>query len=274
MGPWRFDPAIVAGLSLAAIAYVTGVRRVREGGGKPVPRSRMWAFVAGLAVVYVALQSPVDTYAGVRFSIHMVQHLLLTMLAAPLILLGAPSTLAIRASPTSMKRVALLPALRSRPMRFMSRPVVAWFSFIAVMWGSHYSSLYEAALRNDGLHALEHAVLLGSALLFWGPVVGLDPGPSRTSHPARILYLFLAMPQMAFLGLAIYASDHVWYPHYVEGMTRAAALADQHLAGALMWEAGTLAFVLALAAVLLDWMGSDERAAARAEARAAVEGVR
>ena len=132
----------------------------------------------------------------------MVQHLLLTMVAAPLLLLGAPVTLALRrgrdAAHGGSPRL-----LRSAPARVLGNPLVAWALFFVVLWGIHFTSLYEAALRNDGVHALEHIALLVTALLFWMPIVRADPVTSGLSYPARILYLFVAMPAMAFLGLTI-----------------------------------------------------------------------
>jgi putative copper resistance protein D len=149
--------------------------------------------------------------------------------------------------------------------------MLGWTAFAVVLWGAHLPSLYDAALRNEGIHWLEHAAFLGSALLFWWPVVGLDPNPSRLSHPGRLLYLFLAMPMMAVLGLAISGSDRLVYRYY--GLASPAIgvspIADQHLAGALMWEGGMLVMVVALSAVLLDWMRRDERDAERTDARLA-----
>ena len=110
---------------------------------------------------------------------------------------------------------------------------------------------------------------LVAAVLFWRPVIGLEPGPSRISHPARILYLFLAMPQMAFLGLAIYSSDTVLYPHYLVTAPPlgTSALADQHLAGVLMWTTSMVLLLPALGYVWFDWMKKEEREATRLDAR-------
>lgn len=268
---WRMDPAITLPLVVTGLIYGAGVRRCRQIRGLGgFPRSRVLFFGAGLAVTYVALQGPIDAQADLFFSVHMVQHLLLTMVAAPLLVLGTPVTLALRASSPRARRRVLLPILKSRAVRVVANPLVGWSVFILVMWGSHFTSFYEAAIRNDGVHALEHVAYLVSAMLFWLPVVGLDPIPSRLSHAARLLYLFLAMPQTAFLGLAIYSSGHLLYPSYatVAGATSASALADQHLAGVVMWEGSMVVMVPALAAVLLDWMRRDEQAAARADERA------
>lgn len=261
---WPLDPVVISGLVLAGVIYVRADRRVGGGGrGKPLRRR---LFLAGLVVVFAALQSPIDAGAATSFAVHMTQHLLLTMVAAPLMVLGAPVTLALQAmSPTRRRR--LLSALRSVPVRLLSSPIAAWSLFVAVLWGTHLTSLYELTLRSPGVHALEHLAYLATALLFWIPVVGLDPAPAGLSHPARILYLFLAMPAMAFLGLALFSADRVLYPTYaaVEGASR--ALADQRVAGALMWTGTMFLIVPALGFVLLDWMRADEREARRVDAR-------
>jgi putative membrane protein len=264
---WPLDPAIALGLFTAGALYVGADRRVRrEHGGRSLPRSRLRFFLLGILAVFVALESPIDAGAATSFSVHMVQHLLLTMVAAPLFVLGTPVTLALMASSGATRR-RLLAVTRSWPARFLSNPIVAWSLFMSILWASHVTDLYELTLGNQAIHALEHLAYLTTAVLFWIPVVGLDPVASGLSHPARILYLFLTMPAMAFLGLALFSADHVLYSTYamVEGV--APALADQRVAGALMWT-GTMFFIVpALAFVLLDWMRADEREAHRIDAR-------
>lgn len=262
---WTFDPAASALLAATAMLWLAGSRRATAAHGRAaVSRARTVLFMAGLAVVAVALQSPVDAGATTRLSVHMVQHLLLTLVAAPLLVLARPVTLALQAATPETRRQLLLPALRSRPVAVLASPPVAWCCFALVMWATHFSPLYEAALTDPGLHALEHLAYLGSAMLFWSVVAAVDPGPARLSPPARILYLFVAMPQMTFLGLAIYGARHVLYPAYGVG---AAALTDQRLAGALMGGSGVLVFLPAVGVLLLDWWAREERAAARADAR-------
>src|SRR5215213_595474 len=252
-------------LVAAVLVSLLGVRRTRAAHGPgAVSWRRTGLLLGGLATVAVALESPVDALAATRFSVHMVQHLLLTLVAAPLLVLARPVPLALQASSVATRRRLLLPALRSRPVAALTSPPVAGCGFALVMWATHFSPLYQAALMNPGLHALEHLAYLGSALLFWSAVAAVDPSPARLSPPARILYLFLAMPQMTFLGLAIYSARHVLYPFY--GVSPA-ALADQRLAGALMGGSGVLVVVPAASAVLLDWWAREERAAARADAR-------
>jgi cytochrome c oxidase assembly factor CtaG len=267
---WTFDPTVVAALVATGLVYLQGVQRVRRPDRKLVGRAA--CFLGGLAVLWLALQSPIDTYADLRLSTHMVQHLLLTMVAAPLLVLGAPVTLALRASTPAFRHRWLLPLLRSWPVRLLTAPLVSWAQFALVLWASHFSPLYEAALRSGGVHALEHLLYVASAVLFWSPVVGIDPSPKRLSHPARLLYLFLAMPQASFLGLALWGTSRVLYPSYQAPLGPAAALDDQHLAGTIMGSAGMLVMVPALGLVFLNWLQREEREAARIDARLGVEG--
>jgi cytochrome c oxidase assembly factor CtaG len=269
LGDWPREPAITIALLTSGALYVGADRRFRiERGGHGFPRGRRLAFLGGLVAIFAALESPIDSAVLTSFSMHMVQHLLLTMVAAPLLVCGAPVTLALASLPAETRR-PLVSLLHSAPLRIVSSPVVSWGLLFVVLWGSHFSGLYEAALRNPGLHAGEHLLYLGAAVLFWMPVVGRDAAPSRLSHPGRILYLFLAMPGTAFLGLTIYSADHVLYPAYAVARGVGPALADQRMAGALMWTSGMFMIVPALAFVLLDWMRADEREARRIDERLA-----
>jgi putative copper resistance protein D len=267
---WSFEPLVVLGLAVGALAYTWGLQRTRVAPEtSSFPRWRAVCFFAGLVGTYLALQSPIHAYSHRLFSVHMIQHLVLMMVAAPLLVLGTPVELALRASSPGVRRRLLVPLLRSRGASMLSNPVVCWSAFTIVLWASHFTGLYEDALGSQAIHGLEHVLYLVAAVLFWRPVIGLEPGPSRISHPARIHYHFHAMPQMAFLGLAIYSSDVVLYPHYLVTAPPlgTSALADQHLAGVLMWTTSMVLLLPALGYVLFDWMKKDEREAARFDAR-------
>jgi putative membrane protein len=263
---WTFDPLVVVGLGLGLWWYVRALLRLRRRGSS-WPASRSWSFFGGLGVVGFALLSPLDTYSDLLLSVHMVQHLLLTMVAPPLLLLGAPINLALRtASPP--RRAALAARLRGRTVRVLGNPLLGWTLFAATLWATHLPAFYDATLQHVGLHAAEHVAYMTTALLFWRPLVGSDPGPAL-SHPARILAMFLLMPQMTFLGLAIYSSNQPLFSPYIATSVRfgTSAVGDQHLAGAIMWTSGMLFMVPAMAFVLIDWMRKDEREAARFDAR-------
>ena len=254
---WTIEPAVLLPLFVAAVGWIRIVRRInRAHPTNPVPRRRSVAFLAGLAAIAIALMSGIDTYDTTLFSIHMVQHLLLTLEAAPLIALGAPITTLLRAATPNVRRRVILPILHSRAMRVLSFPVVAWLLFAGVMWGTHFSPLFDASLEEPIVHDLEHALYLGAGLLFWWPAIGLDPSPWRMPHPVRAMYTFLQMPQNTFLAVTILNADAVLYPHYAT-LVRSwgpSALADQQLAGGLMWICGDILFLTAMAAMIAGWM--------------------
>ena len=269
---WSFMVDIWLPVILAALVYWqmwVGVNRRHP--GNPVARWRLWSWLAGLGAIILALASPIEFYDTTLFSVHMVQHLLLSFVAAPLLVLAAPITLLLRWVSPEARHRWVLPVLHSRPVRFFSHPLVAWVAFAGVMWFSHFSPLFDAALDDFTLHRLEHALFLGSALLFWWPVIGADPSPHRMTYPGRILYLALGMPLSSLLGLVIFSARQPLYPHYADlvrdwGPT---VLEDQALAGGIMWAGGDAAFVLALVLTVAAWLRHEERENAREDARLA-----
>ena len=288
---WSFDPTIQVPLLLAALGWIWAVRRVdRFHPATPVPFARTVAFLGGLAVIEVALQSPIALYDDTLFAAHMVQHVMLTLFAPPLIALGAPVTLLLRVARPDLRRrrhligfshdgSSRVGVLNRGPRRAGScagagrragsHPVVAWVLFAGTMWATHFSPIFEQALQDDLVHDLEHVAYLVTGMLFWWPAVGLDPSPWRIPHPLRVLYVFLQMPQNTFLALAIYSASAPLYPTYAN-MQRGwgpSPLADQQLAGGLMWVIGDLTFLVAILALVVAWMRADERAGARHDAR-------
>jgi putative copper resistance protein D len=241
--------------------------------GNPVSTARTIAFVAGMAALAFALLSGIDRYDTSLFSIHMVQHVLLTLVAAPLIALSAPITLLLRVASSGTRRRVILPLLHARVTRVLAFPVVAWLIFAAVMWVSHFSALYDAALEDPLVHDLEHVIYLAAGLLFWWPAVALDPAPWRMPHPVRALYVFLQMTQSTLLAVVIVNAQTVLYPHYatVQRAWGPTPLADQQMAGAFMWVAGDLVFLTATMAILVGWSRAEGRDAAREDRRAAAE---
>jgi len=217
----------------------------------------------------VALDGPPDALSEAAFSMHMVQHLLLEMVAAPLLLLGGPLTLLLLADPPWLPRRVLARVLRSRAIRFLAHPVTALSLFSLVLVGSHLTRVYNLALEHQGVHEAEHVAYLATALLFWWPAIGVDPAPHRLSYPARLLYLFLVMPVMAYLGIAITSASRVLYPYYATHLPPwgASALADQQVAGWLMWESGAITLIPAMGLILLRWLDDEERTQARRESR-------
>jgi len=271
---WSFDPLVTLPLMLAAAVYVWMVRRVNAAHpANPVPRLRTVAFLAGLGAIEIALQSIVERYDTTLFSVHMLQHILLTLVASPLLALGAPVTLLLRVTRPGFRRRYLLPMLHSRVLRVLAFPVVSWLLFAGVMWGTHFSPLFEASLDDPLIHDLEHVAYLVAGLLFWWPAVNLDPGPWRMAHPVRAMYLFLQMPQNTFLALAIYSASSPLYAHYANISLDWGPnpLLDQQLAGGLMWIIGDIIFISSMVLVVRGWMRSEERDTARQERRADVD---
>ncbi len=264
---WTFEPLAVAALASAAVAYGQAGRVARALTPRhPVPGWRQAAFFGGLAVVAVALLSPVDTYAGALLSVHMAQHVLLTLVAAPLLLLGRPGELALRVvSPARRRR--WLRIGQGRVGRLASSPLLAWSVFAGVGWVVHFSPLFDAALRSSPVHVAEHALFLATALLFWWPVVGGHPGRRPLPHGVRLLYLGLAMPQNTFLALAVLGADGVLYSHYAELARNwgPSPLADQRQGAGLMWVAGDLILLVSVLLVAAAWAGHEQRATERAE---------
>ena len=266
---WRLEPIVLIALAVMAVAWAVLVRRVAAGHpNHPHAGWRTATFLGGLAVLAVALTSPIEAYEGSLFSVHMLQHLLLELVAAPLLLLGAPATLALRAASPSVRR-RLVAVLHSRVVSVLSFPLLAWVLFAAVNWGWHFSALYDQALETPWLHDLQHLTFLGAALLFWWPVIGADPARWRLPHPVRLFYLFLAMPQNSFLGIALMSAPTALYPHYLTNGRDwgPSAIVDQNIGGMLMWVGGDVVFLLAMGFVVAAWVRHEDRRAARADAR-------
>jgi putative copper resistance protein D len=268
---WTFAPLPTLAISVATGWWLWAVRRVNAGHpGNPVPRMRTASFLGAMLALAFALTSGIERYDTTLFSVHMLQHVLLVLVAAPLIALAAPITLVLRLGSRATRRGWILPILHSRVVRFLAFPVTAWVVFAGVMWGSHFSGLFDAALEEPLAHDLEHALFLGSALLFWWPAIGADPAPWRFGHPARIVYVFLQMTQNTFLAVVILNVTSVLYPHYATlgrpyGID---PLADQRLAAGVMWIAGDAIFLAAIMALVAAWMRAEARGLARYDRQA------
>jgi putative copper resistance protein D len=236
-----------------AVLVITWLVDRRHPRGR-VPRGRTVALMAAIGTIALAITSPLTELADQSYGMHMVQHLLLTMVAAPLVVLGAPITLLMRVASVPVRRRVLLPMLHSRSLRRIANPAVGWLVFIGVTWGIHVGPLFAAALDDPGIHELEHVALLGAALLFWSPVVAVDPVPSRLDDGARLAYLALAMPLLSALGLLIYSWPGVLWADYaaharILGLD---ALDDQRMGGMVMWLGSDLLMVSAFALIVIS----------------------
>jgi cytochrome c oxidase assembly factor CtaG len=268
---WSFDPLVALPLLALAVLYLEGLHRIRERGQR-WPAQRTGCFLGGLAAIAIALQSPVEAYDTALFSVHVVQHLALTMVAAPLLAMGAPITmLLMTVSGRSRKRVVKV--VHSRPVKLIGHPLIAWVLFTVTLYALYFSPLFDLTLRNRFVHDLVHLHFIAIGLLFWWPVVGVDPTRWRLHHLARVLYVFMMVPFHAFLGVAIMNSRTLLAPSLASfvrpwGPT---PLADQQAGGAIMWGAGDLISLVSVIAILMAWASYEEKVAAREDRRIARE---
>ncbi|MEO8571798.1 MAG: cytochrome c oxidase assembly protein [Chloroflexota bacterium] len=272
LGTWSADPLPLLAAFAAAAGYLVAARRVNRTNPRvPVPRWRIAAWLGGIATVLLALISAVDVYAGDLLTVHMVQHLLLAMVAPPLLALGAPITLLLRVCGPTTRHHYILPLLHSRAIRLIASPLVAWPLFAAAMWLTHFSPLYNAALEDPAIHDAEHFLYLVVGVLFWWPAIAADPVPRRMGYGARLIYLGLQMPVHAAIGLGIYFAPAVLYAHYatIERSWGPDPLTDQQIGGLLMWGASDLLLLAVIPAIVVAWMRADVRRSAHTDARAA-----
>lgn len=266
---WRIDIPMLLGLTLLGALYVSASRAVSV--GHPASRwpvARTGAFIGGLVAIGLALLSPIDTLSDDLLTVHMIQHLLLVSFAAPLFALSGVGTLALRAARPELRNRYLLPLFHSRIVAVLTYPVVGWVAFVGVIWVSHFTTLYNAALLDDAIHAMEHLLYLAAASLFWWPLLSPDPLRRRLHPLARFVALLAQVPPMSFLAITIIGARAPLYTAYV-GRTDAFgidALTDQRMAGSLMWAAGDFALALPAIVILRALVRHDEAEARRIDA--------
>lgn len=255
---WSFDAPGVVLTCLIAGLYFWGYRRLRRDAPRfHFPRAHAWSFGAGIALLLLMLVSPIDTYSDDLFWVHMIQHMVVVMLIAPLLLLGAPATLALRAASPRIRSTYLVPLLNSRLAAFFTNGAVALIIFVASIWIWHIPTLYDAALGSEGLHFLEHSSFLGGALLFWWLIIGVDATRLRPGYIGRIAILILALIQNLGLALIIASAGDPIYDTYEElaalrewGPT---AILDQRIGGGIMWVPGAMMLALAVLVTVYYW---------------------
>jgi putative membrane protein len=254
---WSFNPLVTVGLLALAIAYLQARRRL-VASGVEWPARRTAYFLCGVGAIAIALLSPIEAYDTVLFSVHVTQHMLLTMVAAPLLALGAPITLALRVARGRTRR-RMTRVLHSPPLRVLGHPLVAWVLFTMSLYGLYFSPLFDLTLRNPLVHDLVHLHFLAAGLLFWWPVVGLDPSRWRLPHIARLLFVFLMVPfHGRVLAPTLESFQRSWGP---------TPLADQQTGGAILWGAGDLIAILAVLGILISWATYEEKVVAVREDR-------
>lgn len=228
-----------AGVLAAGLGYLLGVRSIAHRAVQPPwPARRTVLFLAGLAAAALATLGPPAAYDDTFFWAHMTQHILLTMVAAPLLVLGDPVLLALRVAGRDVRHRRLVPVLRSRPLRAATHPAVSWLVLVGVTVLSHLPVVYDYALEHPLVHDfVEHPVYIGAALLFYYPLLAPTAGPRHVRTGLAVLSLFSLMLPTSAVGFFIYAAPHVAYPFYAHADRPfgPGPLVDQQLAGALMW---------------------------------------
>ena len=265
LSSWSIDPALLFGLLLTAFVYWRGWRVVHRVTSVRFPSWRLYAFLAGLLVLWIAVASPLDAFSGLLLSAHMVQHLLLMLVAPPLILLGSPLIPMLRGLPRKFAHDGLGPFLSwPRLQRFgrrLTHPLVGWIAMTLSLIVWHLPPAFELSLRAPGWHRFEHACFFFAAILFWWPVV--QPFPSRRHWPLWTVVVYLLAADLVNTALAavLAFSEHAIYPTYVDvpRLFGTTALTDQVAAAVIMWVPGSLVFLVPATVVAIKFLSPTGR---------------
>jgi putative membrane protein len=264
---WTFEPWVVILLLLALGLYLAGyVRLSRRASGRgtsahaagvQVRARQLWAYLGGWLALVVALVSPLDSLGAALFSAHMLQHELLMIVAAPLLVLGRPLGVYIWAFPNAARR-AIGRTVHARAVaaawRALTLPLAAWAFHAVALWAWHVPFLFQQALEHEGIHVLQHTTFLASALVFWWTALVQSNAGANNGH--AMLSLFTTMVHTAALGALLTLAPALWYPDYVEPTTALgfSPLQDQQLGGLIMWVPGGVAYLLGGLAVASRWL--------------------
>jgi cytochrome c oxidase assembly factor CtaG len=266
---WTWEWSMAVAIAIAAGLYIAGLVVLHRRGDRwPVPRSFSF-LLGGLGSIAIATMSALGTYDTVLFSVHIVQHMILMMVAPLFLALGAPVTLALRTL-RPRARAMLLAVLHSKVARVFTFAPLTLALFIATPFVLYYSPFYEISLRSGFWHAFLHLhFLIIGCLLMW-PLMGIDPVPGRISYPLRLLMLFLMLPFHAFLGISIMSSTTLIAESWYLAFNRTwppSPLDDQYLAGGILWASGDALALLMLIALFAQWYAHSQREARREDRR-------
>ncbi|AFM18241.1 putative membrane protein [Mycolicibacterium chubuense NBB4] len=268
---WRFDLLFGTASIVFAVVYLAGVRRLRRR-GDAWPPGRVAAWLLGCLVLLVATSSGIGRYTPAMFSMHMIGHMILSMLAPVLLVLGAPVTLALRALPAAGRdqppglREWLLAALHSRVSRFLTHPIVATALFVLGFYGLYFGGIFDAVNGSHAAHVAMNLHFLVSGYLFYWVVIGVDPTPRPLPPLAKLGVVFASLPLHAFFGVVLMGTKSVMGESFYRSLQlpwHTDLLADQKLGGGIAWAAGEIPLVLVLIALFVQWQRSDTRTAKR-----------
>jgi len=262
---WSWNPPVLVLLLSAGLVYGAALRYLRQRERPLPPAWQPIAFYAGLASAALALMGPLDLYNDELLTMHMLQHLVLIQVTAPLILLGRPVQLVLRGLPPerlgAVLRVALRPQWVRTALTVLTAPLTVTLLANAALVFWHFPRFYEAALYSTAVHDLEHVSFFVTALLFWWPII--DPVPRHHKLPAlwAIAAIFATLVVSMSIGAIITLADRVIYPFYagVPMPWDMAALTDQQVAGLIMWVGGGFLYMGAILALLARWLREEER---------------
>jgi putative membrane protein len=261
---WNADPVILANLALLAGCYAAGWRllRAQRGLDATVRPIHAVAFAGGMAGLFIALVSPIDVLAVELQWVHMVQHMVLMNVAAPLIVLGAPVRTIVWLLPAewrqSLGRGKRALAQRGVPRYLLWQPVLLWILYGAVLWIWHLPGFYEAALHREWIHDAQHLMFFAAACLFWR--VMFDPiGRLRMSRGLAVVYLFTTSLHATLLGVFMAVAPRLWYETYADRTSAwgFAPLEDQQLAGYIMWMPACMAYAAVAAILFGRWLHEE-----------------
>ena len=262
---WDIPWAVTTTLAVTALIYVLGWLRIRRTRPGLFPLCRLFAFLAGILALFVAVASPLDTFSETLLFMHMAQHFVLMSVAPPLIVLSAPVVPLLRGLPRSLVRSALRPIFSAGLLHeigaWLTRPRVAWFSMNLAYVGWHVPRAYEIALSSENIHNCEHACFFFTSLMFWWPVIA--PWPNRQNWSRWILLPYLLFADLVNTGLSAFLcfSGRLLYPSYaaVPRLFGLSALNDQIAAGAFMWVMGSMVFLIPAMAITMQMLSPDCR---------------
>ncbi len=260
---WVLEPWPALMILVAGALYVLGVVKLHRRGDRWNPGRTISFLVGGLGTSVVATQSFLAAYDLTLLSVHMVQHMLLSMLAPVFLALGAPITLALRTLPGG-PRAVLMRILHSRIVGVFTFPIVAMTIFVINPWILYFSGIYEATLRNPLLHDANHLHFLLVGCLWYWSLLGIDPLPNRASYPMRMIATVATLPFHAFLGVTIMQSTALLAQDWYLDLGRTwgpSPLEDQQIAGAILWGSGDLMSLVIFTVLAVQWWHASEREA-------------